>query len=837
MKNFIKYTLYDYDTEIILENEEKNLSYIFYIALLIKDNSNIINYSFTIELIRGINNKIKDNNNKIADNKNKIIDNNNKIYQKLLLSKAIFDLIDAYKGLDEYNNNIEEIQEIETNNTNKIKNLIDEIINKNNELKLNFDLKYIKSKTLEQIYIDIIIDLLKNKSENYNYISSIINEMELESINLTKTMFEEIKKFLDDEKNMIMNKYLISNSEDLDNENKINFSYILLKFILKSSIFIYQIEFFIKIRKNLLELRKSNLNNFFKKKKADKLKYVLEVMFDSEYYNDKYKIKDINLNEEKITQIDDSDLNSKSGKIYSRIDITKDITTNNNSTLMDSKKGTKIQKIINISNENHNKNNKKESIKNNSNEQNKNSQNINDNKKDINNKGKSKIVITNNVLNLEENDSQRKKISTLNNNGSSQKSKASIISTYSKYIKKISDHIISNKDKNTIKKRYTAEFITEIQNIFVSGGTNNELIIYNESYGKIFSDQTEDWVYNVLESKNSINKTLNFLACTKKKIYFYSASNKIIETPMEINILNLLFMENSYFFTCCEKTVFLHNSLTDKLQIQNKFTIYENKLMKSAIKINEDLLVFKSNKIASKGISKLLLFNFRTKKDIPNFLEWDEEYSFVYSPLGQALVTHIFNDAKKDIENKVLLFACKKYIKSQKNGIFLLHNMRYIPEENDNKLENIKADSYFHNTGIFEPYCICPLLIIDSKNILDASVETKETDYFLVGGYEKRRKQGMIKLYKIIYDEKNEKVSLIEYIQDFNSFGNYFEGFKGPISCITQSKKYGNLLITCWDGNIYLVDRPNIQIYSKQDEQIKKSAMDFFPPKNREKSK
>ena len=57
-------------------------------------------------------------------------------------------------------------------------------------------------------------------------------------------------------------------------------------------------------------------------------------MFDSEYYNDKSKIKDINLNEEKITQIDDLDSNSqnfKSGKIYSRTDITKDITTNNNS--------------------------------------------------------------------------------------------------------------------------------------------------------------------------------------------------------------------------------------------------------------------------------------------------------------------------------------------------------------------------------------------------------------------------------------------------------------------------------------------------------------------------
>jgi hypothetical protein len=253
--------------------------------------------------------------------------------------------------------------------------------------------------------------------------------------------------------------------------------------------------------------------------------------------------------------------------------------------------------------------------------------------------------------------------------------------------------------------------------------------------------------------------------------------------------------------------------------------------MKSAIKINNDLLVFKSNKIASKGKSQLLLYNFRRKKDIPNFLESDEEYSFIFSPLGQALITHKLNDAKEDIENRILLFACKKYIKSQKNGILLLYNILLKSEGKDNKSERIKVNSYFHNTKIFEPFCICPLVIIDSKKMLESSVETKETDYFLVGGFEKRRKQGMIKLYKIIYDGNNEKVSSIEYIQDFKSYDNYFKGFKGPISCITQSKKDGNLLITCWDGNVYLVDKPFIHLYYKQDEQIKKSAMDFFPLK------
>ena len=40
--------------------------------------------------------------------------------------------------------------------------------------------------------------------------------------------------------------------------------------------------------------------------------------------------------------------------------------------------------------------------------------------------------------------------------------------------------------------------------------------------------------------------------------------------------------------------------------------------MKSAIKINDSLLVFKSNKIVSNGMSQLFLYNFRIKKYIPD---------------------------------------------------------------------------------------------------------------------------------------------------------------------------------------------------------------------------
>ena len=51
-----------------------------------------------------------------------------------------------------------------------------------------------------------------------------------------------------------INDYLILNLEDFSNEKKVNFYYILLKYILKNSIYIYQIPFFIKTSVNIKQI-------------------------------------------------------------------------------------------------------------------------------------------------------------------------------------------------------------------------------------------------------------------------------------------------------------------------------------------------------------------------------------------------------------------------------------------------------------------------------------------------------------------------------------------------------------------------------------------------------
>ena len=178
-----------------------------------------------------------------------------------------------------------------------------------------------------------------------------------------------------------------------------------------------------------------------------------------------------------------------------------------------------------------------------------------------------------------------------------------------------------------------------------------------------------------------------------------------------------------------------------------------------------------------------------------------------------------------DINNdndKILLCACKKYIKKQKNGILLINNLKKID----------KAEANFYNTNNFEVYCFCPIFIIKEDFIFAKSSKFKKTNYFFVGGFDKDRNKGMIKLYRIKKNKKNieieeiveiyknEKIDKNEEIKNNNNKKNkqkdYFKGFKGPISSIIQSTSNGNIIITCWDGNVYLFSKPNLDYLEKR---------------------
>ena len=83
---------------------------------------------------------------------------------------------------------------------------------------LNLTIKEIKSKTVDKIYLEIIISLIKNKFEDDEYIENILKQLDIESINITQIMFNKIKALLDNKESDI-NKYLISKDDLFDNRN------------------------------------------------------------------------------------------------------------------------------------------------------------------------------------------------------------------------------------------------------------------------------------------------------------------------------------------------------------------------------------------------------------------------------------------------------------------------------------------------------------------------------------------------------------------------------------------------------------------------------------------
>ena len=274
---FAKAKIHDilYNEEELINIEfndtKKELAYNFYLNLLIKEDDTINNYSYSFEYIKKLNDIRK---------------NLSEKYKSIFYAKCILDLINIYKGLEIFDkeNKEEELNKIQEDNSIVIKDNIN--IFSNNNIKLKINENVFKLKKIDAIFSDIINSLINDKSENFDFMFNIINQLELESINITQTIFETIRKILNKENNNNINKYRIEKKEDLLVERNINFYYILLKYILKNSIYIYQIPFLLDTRKLILKILKTDCLSYdnISNSNEEKLKFLLKAMADSEYY-------------------------------------------------------------------------------------------------------------------------------------------------------------------------------------------------------------------------------------------------------------------------------------------------------------------------------------------------------------------------------------------------------------------------------------------------------------------------------------------------------------------------------------------------------------------------
>ena len=356
------------------------------------------------------------------------------------------------------------------------------------------------------------------------------------------------------------------------------------------------------------------------------------------------------------------------------------------------------------------------------------------------------------------------------------------------------------------KHNKIAEKIRELDNkinglddvSFISDGYN-EIFIYDIDLHKIDNYTFKNY-YDFFVFKDEV------IISQKNKFTFFNrknTNNKDYNTNFSCR--NLLKLKDNKYILCNENGLFLYNDF--KKSDKN----FELKMLsfRGGIKITDEIVAITSNSILPRGENKLCFFNL-TSKSFMKEIEV-ENYSFTLS---------INNCALMKIPNrnncKLLLFACQKYRKDDKNGILLLKI----------KLSNDKGEKFekFYDTKNFEVYCFCPILETGKKSYLEKNdkAQANETEYFFVGGFDLDKNEGIIKLFKVIYDNEIEKIE-IKYIRNIivkkilGSKGRYFEGFKGPISCIIQSST-GEILVTCYDGNVYSFFEPNFNLLNKNNE-------------------
>ena len=776
-RNKIHKILYSSEKIINIDGKIEQLSYYFYLCLLIKENEDFTNYEYQFEYIRQLNIQRESINNK---------------YKKIIMSKIILDLINNYIGFYQTNED-KEIQEKKNEN-------IKIITDNNNIFKKELYLEWgpgergnpknnIELKKIDELYVEIIEALIiKNKFEDYKYIYNIINVLDLESIDITEYMINSIINILD-KNNEYMKNYMISKIEDLSKVSIINFYYILLKYILKDSLVIYQVKILLEARTLIIKHIKklSNIIIFNNNENNDngfnnRKNYIIERLIDSQYYIDKInKCRNINivvLNKLNIKDNNKKDKNNQNNKESQNIIY---INTGNSSS-------TKEKNEINEFNS---KENDKSEINYSTKTNNNKLITINDNESFINNNDKSNTI--NQSSNNENHDYK------INNNTSHISFKRSSNISYHKVVKitsfnednndfsqkRFKDYkifksfkIIGNhktKINTKIKKNhhkkvpkisnestiFTADFIIEKTKGFISGGNNNILNIYNESYEKQEEiNNLNYYIYNLIESNNSLIYGFN------NKLYIYDNNNKKKSkqelTKMYINSNFLFLLEiNDIFFIYLENKVIIEENINNKI-ITQKPKYINIKLVKSMIKLKNNYVAFKSVDFFSNNKSILYFYDYHLKRLL---LKEIKGYSFIYSPNGLS-VMHRENDS----ENQILLCACKKYFKHQKNGILLI----------DYKdIDKGEIYSYFYDTKNFEVYCFCQILLFQKEKILKEEMNITYTDYFLVGGFDKNKSKGLIKLFKLVYDETNDnKINYIkiQYMQDINFYNEYTQG-------------------------------------------------------------
>ena len=249
--------------------QNKNLEFYFYLTLLIRENPNILNYEYNEEYIKELN---KEN-------------YNNKLNQ-IIKAKFIIELTQEYKLDFDYfdNEKGKELDEIINTNVNIIKKNIDFF----SDLNLSLNINEIILFPIDRLYNEIIYGLIKAKKfSDYNYINGIIKQLNLDNIDITEYMYNNMEIFLNNEKKeLIIKEYSIKEEKDFKDNLKINFCLFLIKYFYKNDYYINNSKFISQLKESLKKILKINKDKERDKNplinieddKYKKIRYILDIL-------------------------------------------------------------------------------------------------------------------------------------------------------------------------------------------------------------------------------------------------------------------------------------------------------------------------------------------------------------------------------------------------------------------------------------------------------------------------------------------------------------------------------------------------------------------------------
>ena len=275
-KERIHIILYNEDENITINSEMmKKFSDYYYLYFLIRAEE-LLNYKYEYGFLSELKEKVNIQKSPI---------------KKIIFSKILLCLIKNFNEIygDEFGDKCEEMEEDCKNWINSEKCSLE-------KYNINLDLDKLADDGVEidDIYINILISLIKNNKLNDSQDTlNILSELEIKDLRLNKKIYNGLKAIFNEND---LKKYLISSYSDLINNEIITFYRTLFVYILKSSDYIFNIQFFIDLRTKIIGLVKTNIGilcyDLKKGKSQDniiKLEEVLPYFINLESYKQRYK--------------------------------------------------------------------------------------------------------------------------------------------------------------------------------------------------------------------------------------------------------------------------------------------------------------------------------------------------------------------------------------------------------------------------------------------------------------------------------------------------------------------------------------------------------------------